>query len=250
MKQGAPMKRTGALKRKTGLSAASQLKRSGQMQRGTGLKRNTARPAGSPGATLKRSAFAPKLPVPARTPTQLEYTPRPREVAQPSPVALVCAPRPAPKLTYVRDERLRFMCGAMACQHCGREGLDAGVTWAHSNQSIHGKGRSIKASDIYVAALCAVCHVAIDQGSSMSYEDRIALWEPAHRRTVLVALRDGLWPPGVPLPIQIGEREIDSLRSIGQPSGVQGVARAPRDSLWAGSPKLGSDGASAATTTS
>ena len=55
---------------------------------------------------------------------------------------------------------------------------------AHSNQLRDGKGRSIKAHDYRIAALCFRCHSELDQGSKMSKEDRVDIWEMAHRKTV------------------------------------------------------------------
>ena len=54
---------------------------------------------------------------------------------------------------------------------------------AHSNQLRDGKGRSIKAHDYRIAALCFRCHADIDQGQ-MSREDKQDLWEMAHRKTI------------------------------------------------------------------
>ncbi|MES2958495.1 MAG: hypothetical protein V4792_09915 [Pseudomonadota bacterium] len=107
---------------------------------------------------------------------------------------------PVPKFAYVRDERLREICRLMNCQHCGRGGPDAGVTWAHSNQSAHGKGKSEKASDIYVAALCWRCHVELDQGKAWGQELKVKLWTLAHEKTVRQAMRDRTWPADIPLP--------------------------------------------------
>jgi hypothetical protein len=58
------------------------------------------------------------------------------------------------------------------------------VVAAHSNQLRDGKGRSIKAHDYRIAALCYRCHFDLDQGSKMSKEDRVDIWEMAHRKTV------------------------------------------------------------------
>ena len=55
---------------------------------------------------------------------------------------------------------------------------------AHSNQLRDGKGRAIKSHDFRVAALCFRCHAEIDQGSKMSKEDRVDIWEMAHRKTI------------------------------------------------------------------
>jgi hypothetical protein len=102
-----------------------------------------------------------------------------------------------PKFQYVRDTRLRDMCRAMECQCCGLQGP---ITWAHSNWAEHGHGRGIKASDVYVAALCWMCHRDLDQGSRKTADERRALWDKAHGRTVRTAMERGLWPEGVPVP--------------------------------------------------
>lgn len=75
--------------------------------------------------------------------------------------------------------------------NCGTR--DGTVVAAHSNQSKHGKGRGIKASDQYVAALCYACHTWLDQGSA-SREAKVAMWDEAHRLTRMILEADGLWP--------------------------------------------------------
>ncbi len=150
---------------------------------------------------MKRSPMKRSLP-PPRKPAKviIEYTPRARTPAK----AVLAVDGKArmvvmPKYPYLRDERLRDMCRALPCQHCGASGEAAGVTWAHSNQGEHGKGRGIKASDLYVAALCAVCHHEVDQGKA-SKATRLFVWERAHQRTVSEALRLGLWPEDIQPP--------------------------------------------------
>lgn len=69
------------------------------------------------------------------------------------------------------------------CMNCGSQNC-GDVVMAHSNQSRDGKGMSIKAHDFRVAALCYECHMMIDQGKGLSREDRIAVWETAHRATM------------------------------------------------------------------
>jgi hypothetical protein len=69
---------------------------------------------------------------------------------------------------------------ALDCQLCGKGGPSQA---AHSNQAIHGKGRSIKASDEYTAALCQSCHAEIDSGSHLTGEQRAQLWDLAYQRT-------------------------------------------------------------------
>jgi hypothetical protein len=147
---------------------------------------------------MKRTGFK-------RTPRRPEkrmddYTPKPRETAVAS-AAPDSTFAPQPKFVHLRDERFRDMCRDMRCQHCGAWGAHAGVTWAHSNQSKHGKGGAIKASDQYVAAMCSVCHRELDQGKLWTQEEKVEIWDEAHRRTVLMALRKGTWPSGVPVPL-------------------------------------------------
>lgn len=65
---------------------------------------------------------------------------------------------------------------------CGKE--DGTVVAAHSNQGRDGKGRSLKANDYRIAALCFICHEEIDQGHKMSRIERVNAWEEAHRKTI------------------------------------------------------------------
>lgn len=97
------------------------------------------------------------------------------------------------KFPYTRSPAL-----LKACQHCGR--YDGTVCAAHSNQAIHGKGRSIKASDVFVASLCHTCHNRLDQGADLIRPERESMWQKAHERTVSELLRLGLWPRRVPFP--------------------------------------------------
>jgi len=81
-----------------------------------------------------------------------------------------------------RNKKLLETVRESPCQLCGAE--DGTVVAAHSNQLRDGKGRSIKAHDYRIAALCYSCHGQLDQGSKMSREDRVEIWEMAHRKTV------------------------------------------------------------------
>jgi hypothetical protein len=81
-----------------------------------------------------------------------------------------------------RNRKLLDAIHDFACAHCGVS--DGTVSAAHSNQLRDGKGRGLKAHDYRVAALCNRCHYSIDQGRDLSYEQRIELWEEAHRKTV------------------------------------------------------------------
>lgn len=103
-----------------------------------------------------------------------------------------------PKIAYIRSKALLVACREIPCQWCGI--ADGTVCAAHSNQARHGKGRSKKASDQFVASLCHKCHTTLDQGSAMSRAEREWMWDSAHRNTVTVLIRKGLWPLSVPIP--------------------------------------------------
>lgn len=105
---------------------------------------------------------------------------------------------PVVKHQYIRSKKLLQACREIPCQHCGI--ADGTVVAAHSNALAHGKGRSIKASDQFVASLCHRCHGDIDQGSYLTKDERVAIWTAAHERTVKELNRLGLWPKGVPQP--------------------------------------------------
>jgi hypothetical protein len=105
---------------------------------------------------------------------------------------------PVPKFPYVRSKELMEAYRAIPCQHCFIE--DGTVCGAHSNWAEHGKGRSIKASDVYCASLCHRCHSELDQGAAMTDEQRYAMWRVAHLRTILELWHRGLWPQGIPFP--------------------------------------------------
>ncbi len=99
-----------------------------------------------------------------------------------------------PKFKYFRSKKHLKNVASLACQHCGLEGSTQA---AHSNQLKHGKGRGIKASDEYTAALCFKDHFLIDQGSSLTKEERIDMWEKAHRKTIERLIELDLWPDEV-----------------------------------------------------
>ena len=103
-----------------------------------------------------------------------------------------------PKHQYVRSKALLEAARAIPCQWCGAD--DGTVVAAHSNQSIHGKGRGIKASDNMIASLCYFCHAECDQGKSLTKMERMGMWRTAHERTVELLNELGLWPKDVPQP--------------------------------------------------
>ena len=81
-----------------------------------------------------------------------------------------------------RNKKLLEIVRKSPCQNCGAQ--DGTVVAAHSNQSRDGKGMGIKASDFRIAALCHACHPDLDQGIKLSRQERLELWEKAHRATI------------------------------------------------------------------
>jgi hypothetical protein len=71
------------------------------------------------------------------------------------------------------------------------------VVWAHSNLQRHGKGKGIKAHDLFGAYLCAFCHGWFDGSSGFTppsveeYEAKpewfMRMWE----RSMIVACKKG-----------------------------------------------------------
>jgi hypothetical protein len=66
--------------------------------------------------------------------------------------------------------------------------------------AIHGKGRGVKASDEYTAALCYPCHAELDTGAQTSRLDKQAMWRVAHEKTVVQLVLMGLWLVDAPNP--------------------------------------------------
>ena len=115
------------------------------------------------------------------------------------------------KFPYIRSPALLKACRAIACTNCSRD--DGTVVAAHSNQAKHGKGRSIKASDVFVASLCHACHSQLDQGSFMSRVEREQMWTACHRKTLRELVCRGLWPAGIPVPIYIETEQLEEMQA-------------------------------------
>jgi len=98
------------------------------------------------------------------------------------------------KTQYVRNKRLLEKVASLNCQNCGHYQSQA----AHSNWH-GGKGRGIKASDNYVAALCLKCHTEVDTGNRLTKEERQEMWLFAHLKTLHFLLLTDQWPVNVPI---------------------------------------------------
>ncbi len=88
-----------------------------------------------------------------------------------------------------RNKTLLEIVRDIPCQHC--EMADGTVVAAHSNQLRDGKGRGIKSHDYRIAALCYACHMELDQGKNLSKQERVEMWEEAHRKTIGLLFDNG-----------------------------------------------------------
>ncbi len=64
---------------------------------------------------------------------------------------------------------------------------------AHSNQSKHGKGGAMKAHDCFFVPACRACHRELDQGSTMTRDEKREAWERAYWEFVPMAWAAGVW---------------------------------------------------------
>ena len=62
---------------------------------------------------------------------------------------------------------------------------------AHSNQSIHGKSRGMKAHECYIAYACSDCHRWLDE-SAASRAEKVEAFNAAMHRTWLLLLQNGV----------------------------------------------------------
>jgi hypothetical protein len=85
------------------------------------------------------------------------------------------------QMNYRNPKLLKLADGA-PCMMCSIQ--DGTVVAAHSNQLRDGKGTGIKGHDFRIAFLCVTCHNMIDNGNKLSKEERIQLFEHAHRATI------------------------------------------------------------------
>ena len=63
---------------------------------------------------------------------------------------------------------------------------------AHANSHAYGKGGSIKAHDCFYASACRSCHRELDQGRTMSRDEKLELWRRGHAETLLELWQRGL----------------------------------------------------------
>lgn len=85
-----------------------------------------------------------------------------------------------------RSERWLRAVASLACVRCYREGHTQA---AHRNE---GKSMGKKVDDCWTAALCDKCHAEIDQGKSMTKEERRAAMDVYILLTLQQLAREGL----------------------------------------------------------
>lgn len=88
------------------------------------------------------------------------------------------------KVPTFRSEIWLKAVAAIPCVFCGRDSQAA-----HRNK---GKGTGIKTDDCQTAALCPDCHHEIDNGKSMTREERRARMDEAIVLTVTELARQGV----------------------------------------------------------
>ena len=73
----------------------------------------------------------------------------------------------------MRDAKRLAAIRKLPCVRCGNPNSQA----AHSNSAKHGKGRGIKASDLFTIPLCFKCHAAFDRFELGNREQSEAMFE-------------------------------------------------------------------------
>ena len=92
-------------------------------------------------------------------------------------------------MTFRSPELLRLARLAPRCMSCDCTN-DGSVVAAHANHIM--KGMGIKAPDWAWCGLCWKCHAFLDQGATLTREDRREMWLQAFYKT-----QDWLWTSGL-----------------------------------------------------
>jgi hypothetical protein len=78
-----------------------------------------------------------------------------------------------------RNKKLLELCRQLPCQVCGRN--NGTVVAAHRNE---GKGMGLKVSDALVCSMCFECHSEMDNGKSLTKDERRDMWNRAFISTM------------------------------------------------------------------
>ena len=78
-----------------------------------------------------------------------------------------------------RSKKLLELCRQLPCQVCGKN--NGTVVAAHRNE---GKGLGLKVSDALVCSMCFECHSEMDNGKSLTKDERRDMWNRAFISTM------------------------------------------------------------------
>ena len=95
------------------------------------------------------------------------------------------------KRRAIRSDAIRKAANGEACTWPGCGAMDGTVICAHSNLSVHGKGRGIKSDDVFVAFLCSTHHRMLDE-SHISKNEKEWNFMRAMSNTIRI-----LWDRGI-----------------------------------------------------
>lgn len=91
------------------------------------------------------------------------------------------AAKPKRAAREATDKHLADMCHGQPCYlRIDACCMRANSVPCHSNQSIHGKGMSIKAAHRFTVPGCDRCHFEIDQGKNLTKQEKFAIWDAAY----------------------------------------------------------------------
>lgn len=99
------------------------------------------------------------------------------------------------KANNLRSKKLTDSARGQDCQNCGAN--DGTTVSAHANSHKYGKGKSMKASDVFIAWLCADCHSWLDQGTGFDPTriwvtgEKEEMWQAAHIKTLVQLFEQG-----------------------------------------------------------
>jgi hypothetical protein len=88
-----------------------------------------------------------------------------------------------------RNPKLLALAKDAPCAVCGRYGTTVS---AHANWAWAGKGMGRKADDSYISFLCHAHHMELDQGKTMTKEEKENMWLMAMAKTYHYLLSNNL----------------------------------------------------------
>lgn len=106
-------------------------------------------------------------------------------------LAILAAGRAPPMARGMyRNRKLLDLARELPCQNCGAD--DGTISPAHSNFSEHGKGKGLKAHDVFWAALCNACHRWLDNQAGWG-QDPSGAFLPSDKRAMFLQAMGRTW---------------------------------------------------------